>query len=74
MKSRSILLAAAAAVALTGAASAKDLNKIGVTLGTIVSVLEAPVADNLVGVAFKSSTIAVNANLTVTYMISEGKS
>ena len=35
MKSRSILLAAAAAVALTGAASAKDLNKIGISLGSM---------------------------------------
>lgn len=41
----------------------------GVALGTILSVLEAPVADNLVGVAFKSSAIAVSANLTVTYQI-----
>ncbi|SCM76771.1 ABC transporter sugar-binding protein [uncultured Pleomorphomonas sp.] len=35
MKSRSILLAAAAAVALTGAAGAKDLNKIGISLGSM---------------------------------------
>lgn len=35
MKSRSILLAAAAAVALTGAAAAKDLNKIGISLGSM---------------------------------------
>ncbi|MCM5553150.1 ABC transporter substrate-binding protein [Pleomorphomonas sp. NRK KF1] len=35
MKSRSILLAAAAAVAFTGAASAKDLNKIGISLGSM---------------------------------------
>ena len=35
MKSRSILLAAAAVVALTGAASAKDLNKIGISLGSM---------------------------------------
>lgn len=35
MKSRSILLAAAAAVALTGAATAKDLNKIGISLGSM---------------------------------------
>lgn len=43
----------------------------GVTLGTVVSVLEAPVEDNLVGVAFKSSAIAVSANLTVTYSVFE---
>lgn len=35
MKSRSILLAAAAAVAFTGAAAAKDLNKIGISLGSM---------------------------------------
>ncbi|PIO96829.1 ABC transporter substrate-binding protein [Pleomorphomonas carboxyditropha] len=35
MKSRSILLGAAAAVALTGAAGAKDLNKIGISLGSM---------------------------------------
>ncbi|MCM5559167.1 ABC transporter substrate-binding protein [Pleomorphomonas sp. JP5] len=35
MKSRSILLAAAAAVAFTGVASAKDLNKIGISLGSM---------------------------------------
>lgn len=35
MKSRSILLAAAAVVALTGAAAAKDLNKIGISLGSM---------------------------------------
>ena len=35
MNSRSILRAAAAVVALTGAASAKDLNKIGISLGSM---------------------------------------
>ena len=45
----------------------------GVTLGAIVSVSETPVESNLVGVAFKSSEIAVSANLTVTYSITELK-
>ena len=45
----------------------------GVALGAIVSVSETPVENNLVGVAFKSSEIAVNANLTVTYSITELK-
>ena len=45
----------------------------GVALGAIVSVNETPVESNLVGVAFKSSEIAVNANLTVTYSIIEVK-
>ena len=35
MKSRIVLLAAAAAIALTGAAGAKDLNKIGISLGSM---------------------------------------
>ena len=42
----------------------------GVTLGAILAVSETPVEDRLVGVAFKSSTIAVSANLAVTYAIS----
>lgn len=42
-------------------------------LGAIVSVSETAVENNLVGVAFKSSEIAVNANLTVTYSITELK-
>ena len=45
----------------------------GVSLGAIVSVSETPVESNLVGVAFKSSEIAVSANLTVTYSITEQK-
>jgi len=45
----------------------------GVELGAIVSVSETPVGDTLVGVAFKSSAIAVNANLVVTYSITEIK-
>jgi len=45
----------------------------GVALGAIVSVSETPVENNLVGVAFKSSEIAVSANLTVTYSITELK-
>ena len=45
----------------------------GVALGAIVSVSETPVESNLVGVAFKSSEIAVSANLTVTYSITEIK-
>lgn len=35
MMSRSVLLAAAAALAMTGAAGAKDLNKIGISLGSM---------------------------------------
>ena len=42
----------------------------GVTLGPVVSVTETPTESQLVGIAFKSSTIAVTANLTVTYLIS----
>jgi uncharacterized protein len=45
----------------------------GVALGAVVSVSETPVESNLVGVAFKSSEIAVSANLTVTYSITELK-
>ena len=44
----------------------------GVTLGPVLAVVEAPIEDQLVGVAFKSSAIAVNANLTVTFQISTG--
>lgn len=44
-----------------------------VTLGAVLSVVEAPIEDQLVGVAFKSSAIAVNANLTVTYLIGTDK-
>jgi uncharacterized protein YggE len=42
----------------------------GVTLGPVVSVSETPTESQLVGIAFKSSSIAVTANLTVTYLIS----
>ena len=42
----------------------------GVTLGPVVSVSETPTESQLVGVAFKSSSIGVTANLTVTYLIS----
>ena len=45
----------------------------GVALGGIVSVSETPVENKLVGVAFKSSEIAVSANLTVTFSITEVK-
>ena len=45
----------------------------GVALGAIMSVSETPIESNLVGVAFKSSEIAVSANLTVTYSITELK-
>jgi len=41
----------------------------GVALAAIVSVSEAPAENPLVGVAFKSSSIAVRASLTVTYLI-----
>ncbi|NLI54692.1 MAG: SIMPL domain-containing protein [Clostridiales bacterium] len=41
----------------------------GVVLGAVASVIEQPVEGQLVGVAFKSSSIAVSANLTVTYLI-----
>jgi uncharacterized protein YggE len=43
----------------------------GVTLDTIVSVVETPGEDQLVGVAFESSAIAVNAQVTVVYLIAE---
>lgn len=42
-----------------------------VSLGAVVSVTETPIENNLVGVTFKSSEIAVNASLTVTYSIYE---
>lgn len=41
----------------------------GVFLASLLSVTEAPVENQLVGVAFKSSSIAVEANLTVTYAV-----
>jgi len=42
-----------------------------VTIDTIVSAVEAPGEDQLVGVAFESSSIAVNAQVTVTYLITD---
>ncbi len=42
-----------------------------VAIDTIVSVEETPGEDQLVGVAFESSAIAVNAKVTVTYLITE---
>ena len=42
----------------------------GVTLGSIASVTEEPGEDQLVGVAFESSAIAVSAQVTVVYLIS----
>lgn len=41
----------------------------GVALDEIVLVSEAPVENQLVGIAFKSSSIAVEANLTITYSV-----
>jgi len=41
----------------------------GVALDSILLVTETPLENQLVGVAFKSSAIAVNANLTVTYSV-----
>jgi hypothetical protein len=41
----------------------------GVALSETLSVVEAPVENRLVGVAFKSSSIAVDANLTVIFSI-----
>lgn len=43
----------------------------GVAIDTIVNVYETPGEDQLVGVAFESSAIAVNAEVTVTYLITE---
>ena len=40
-----------------------------VAIDEVILVTEAPLENQLVGVAFKSSSIAVNANLTVTYSI-----
>ena len=40
-----------------------------VTLGSIAAVLEAPGEDQLVGIAFESSSIEVRAQVTVTYLI-----
>ena len=42
-----------------------------VTLGAIASVLEASGEDQLVGVAFESSSIEVRAQVTVTYLIAD---
>ena len=42
-----------------------------VTLDAMLEVSEAPVENQLVGVVFKSSSIAVEANLTVTYSVKE---
>lgn len=42
-----------------------------VTLGSIASVLEASGEDQLVGVAFESSSIEVRAQVTVTYLIAD---
>jgi uncharacterized protein YggE len=39
----------------------------------IVSVIEAPIENQLVGVAFKNSSIAVAANLTVSYSVKAGQ-
>ncbi len=61
-------LAAAMADALEKATAIATAG--GVTLGTVISVTESPIESQLVGVAFKSSSIAVTANLTVTYRIS----
>jgi len=41
----------------------------GVTVGAILAVSETPIESELAGVAFKSSSIAVNASITVTYQI-----
>ena len=41
----------------------------GVTLGAILAVSETPIESQLAGVAFKSSSIAVDAAITVTYQI-----
>lgn len=43
----------------------------GVAIDTIVSAEETPGEDQLVGVAFESSAIEVNAEVTVTYLITE---
>lgn len=42
-----------------------------VTLNAMLEVTEAPVENQLVGVVFKSSSIAVEANLTVTFSVKE---
>ena len=41
------------------------------TLNAMLEVTEAPVENQLVGVVFKSSSIAVEANLTVTFSVKE---
>ena len=41
----------------------------GVTVGSILAVSETPIESQLAGVAFKSSSIAVDAAITVTYQI-----
>ena len=42
-----------------------------VSLGAIASVVETPGEDQLVGVAFESSAIAVSAQVSVVYVITE---
>lgn len=71
------LLDASAAYAGALAAAVKDAKQKaeaiaaagGVALDAILLVTEAPVENQLVGVAFKSSSIAVEANLTVTFTL-----
>ena len=63
--------ALAAAVA-DARAKAEAIAKAGsVTLSAMLEVTEAPVENQLVGVVFKSSSIAVEANLTVTFSVKE---
>lgn len=62
-------LAAAMADAYEKASSIAEAGN--VTLGSIASAIETPGEDQLVGVAFESSAIAVSAQVTVVYVITE---
>ncbi|WP_075217190.1 ABC transporter substrate-binding protein [Mongoliimonas terrestris] len=65
MTSKTILLAAVAALAMTGAAAAKDLNKIGISLGSMGNPFFVALAD---GATAKAKEINPNAEvLTVGY-------
>ncbi|WP_181707373.1 ABC transporter substrate-binding protein [Chthonobacter rhizosphaerae] len=65
MKSKTILLAAVAALAMTGAAAAKDLNKIGISLGSMGNPFFVALAD---GATAKAKEINPNVEvLTVGY-------
>lgn len=63
---------ALAAAMVDAYAKASSIAEAGnVTLGSIASAVETPGEDQLVGIAFESSAIAVSAQVTVVYVITE---